>query len=136
MSEPGQACRREQNGPTWARFHVATVLASLLAAPHTQLVGTWGADPAAMKFNPGVSGSRRKSRKVQITAWQPGVRLCSLLKPLCVQAHFTAPSSARHKLMSAPLASELRTKYSVSLQQPSGSSNVGHCSASLLYGCR
>jgi len=29
------------------------------------------------------------------------------------QAHFSAPSDERRKLMSAPLSSELRTKYSV-----------------------
>ncbi|KAI6144801.1 ribosomal protein L24 [Pisolithus thermaeus] len=44
-----------------------------------------------MKFNPDVSSSRRKSRK----------------------AHFTAPSSVRRKIMSSPLAKDLRTKYSV-----------------------
>ncbi|CAK0784394.1 60S ribosomal protein L26A [Coccomyxa viridis] len=44
-----------------------------------------------MKFSPSVSSSRRKSRK----------------------AHFSAPSNVRRKLMSAPLARELRTKYSV-----------------------
>ncbi|KAI6132123.1 translation protein SH3-like domain-containing protein, partial [Pisolithus croceorrhizus] len=38
-----------------------------------------------------VSSSRRKSRK----------------------AHFTAPSSVRRKIMSSPLAKDLRTKYSV-----------------------
>lgn len=30
-----------------------------------------------------------------------------------LQAHFSAPSSVRRKLMSAPLSSELRTKYGV-----------------------
>lgn len=30
-----------------------------------------------------------------------------------LQAHFTAPSSERRKLMSAPLNAELRTKYGV-----------------------
>ncbi|MCL7022536.1 hypothetical protein MKW94_028647 [Papaver nudicaule] len=44
-----------------------------------------------MKFNPRVSSSRRKCRK----------------------AHFTAPSSVRRVLMSAPLSSELRSKYNV-----------------------
>ncbi|KAH0464118.1 hypothetical protein IEQ34_006904 [Dendrobium chrysotoxum] len=44
-----------------------------------------------MKINPRVSSSRRKCRK----------------------AHFTAPSSVRRKLMSAPLSSQLRGKYSV-----------------------
>eukprot|EP00798_Chlamydomonas_sp_ICE-L_P030439 gene30439-35449_t len=44
-----------------------------------------------MKFSANVSSSRRKSRK----------------------AHFTAPSSERRKLMSAPLSVELRNKYSV-----------------------
>ncbi|KAL2241416.1 60S ribosomal protein L26-1 [Sesamum indicum] len=44
-----------------------------------------------MKYNPRVSSSRRKSRK----------------------AHFTAPSSARRVIMSAPLAADLRNKYSV-----------------------
>eukprot|EP00051_Salpingoeca_urceolata_P026105 m.476101 g.476101 ORF g.476101 m.476101 type:complete len:142 (-) comp20433_c0_seq1:45-470(-) len=43
-----------------------------------------------MKFS-GKTSSRRKSRK----------------------AHFTAPSSVRHKLMSAPLSKELRLKYNV-----------------------
>ncbi|KAF3671423.1 60S ribosomal protein L26 [Capsicum annuum] len=46
---------------------------------------------AKMKYNPRVSSSRRKSRK----------------------AHFTAPSSVRRVLMSAPLSSELRTKHNV-----------------------
>ncbi|KAE9591768.1 putative translation protein SH3 [Lupinus albus] len=44
-----------------------------------------------MKFNPRVSSSRRKSRK----------------------AHFTAPSSVRRVLMSAPLSQDLRSKYNV-----------------------
>ena len=44
-----------------------------------------------MKFNPFVSSSRRKQRK----------------------AHFTAPSSVRRKLMTAPLSRELRQKYNV-----------------------
>jgi large subunit ribosomal protein L26e len=44
-----------------------------------------------MKFNPRVSSSRRKSRK----------------------AHFTAPSSLRRVIMSAPLSSDLRSKYNV-----------------------
>ncbi|OAY81949.1 60S ribosomal protein L26-1 [Ananas comosus] len=44
-----------------------------------------------MKFNPRVSSSRRKCRK----------------------AHFTAPSSVRRVLMSAPLSAELRSKYGV-----------------------
>eukprot|EP00892_Ulva_mutabilis_P000631 jgi/Ulvmu1/10569/UM065_0023.1 len=44
-----------------------------------------------MKYSAAVSSSRRKSRK----------------------AHFTAPSSARRKLMSAPLNSDLKNKYGV-----------------------
>ncbi|CAI9758486.1 unnamed protein product [Fraxinus pennsylvanica] len=44
-----------------------------------------------MKYNTRVSSSRRKNRK----------------------AHFTAPSSVRRVLMSAPLSSDLRTKYNV-----------------------
>ncbi|MBA0608375.1 hypothetical protein Godav_020605 [Gossypium davidsonii] len=44
-----------------------------------------------MKYNPRVSSSRRKSRK----------------------AHFTAPSSVRRVLMSAPLSTDLRSKYNV-----------------------
>ncbi|CAM8986632.1 hypothetical protein QQ045_006992 [Rhodiola kirilowii] len=44
-----------------------------------------------MKYNPRVTSSRRKNRK----------------------AHFTAPSSVRRVLMSAPLSTELRTKYNV-----------------------
>nr|GLL19274.1 60S ribosomal protein L26-1-like [Ipomoea trifida]GMC59965.1 60S ribosomal protein L26-1-like [Ipomoea batatas]GME03486.1 60S ribosomal protein L26-1-like [Ipomoea batatas] len=44
-----------------------------------------------MKYNPRVSSSRRKCRK----------------------AHFTAPSSERRVLMSAPLSSDLRNKYNV-----------------------
>ena len=44
-----------------------------------------------MKQSSSVSSSRRKSRK----------------------AHFTAPSSARRVMMSAPLSSELRAKYKV-----------------------
>jgi len=42
-----------------------------------------------MKYNPSVSSSRRKTRK----------------------AHFTAPSSKRRILLSAPLSHDLRTKY-------------------------
>ncbi|PWA51921.1 60S ribosomal protein L26-1 [Artemisia annua] len=44
-----------------------------------------------MKYNPRVTSSRRKNRK----------------------AHFTAPSSVRRVLMSAPLSTELRSKYNV-----------------------
>lgn len=44
-----------------------------------------------MKYNPRVTSSRRKCRK----------------------AHFTAPSSVRRVLMSAPLSTELRTKHNV-----------------------
>ncbi|KAL9661275.1 hypothetical protein QQ045_026099 [Rhodiola kirilowii] len=44
-----------------------------------------------MKYNPRVTSSRRRNRK----------------------AHFTAPSSVRRVLMSAPLSTELRTKYNV-----------------------
>lgn len=44
-----------------------------------------------MKYNKNVSSSRRKSRK----------------------AYFTAPSSVRRKLMSAPLCKDLRQKYNV-----------------------
>ncbi|KAK4798233.1 hypothetical protein SAY86_030559 [Trapa natans] len=44
-----------------------------------------------MKYNPRVTSSRRKNRK----------------------AHFTAPSSLRRILMSAPLSTELRSKYNV-----------------------
>ncbi|XP_052111469.1 60S ribosomal protein L26-1 [Arachis duranensis] len=44
-----------------------------------------------MKFNPRVSSSRRKSRK----------------------AHFTAPSSVRRVIMSAPVSTDLRAKYNV-----------------------
>ncbi|URE26959.1 Di-glucose binding within endoplasmic reticulum, partial [Musa troglodytarum] len=47
--------------------------------------------PVKMKYNPRVSSSRRKSRK----------------------AHFTAPSSVRRVLMSAPLSADLRNKYNV-----------------------
>ncbi|CBI33614.3 unnamed protein product, partial [Vitis vinifera] len=44
-----------------------------------------------MKYNPRVTSSRRKCRK----------------------AHFTAPSSVRRVLMSAPLSTDLRNKYNV-----------------------
>ncbi|KAI3500158.1 hypothetical protein L1887_35975 [Cichorium endivia] len=44
-----------------------------------------------MKYNPRVTSSRRKCRK----------------------AHFSAPSSVRRVLMSAPLSSELRAKHNV-----------------------
>ncbi|PWA36142.1 KOW-like protein [Artemisia annua] len=44
-----------------------------------------------MKYNPGVTSSRRKCRK----------------------AHFTAPSSVRRVIMSAPLSTELCSKYNV-----------------------
>ena len=42
-----------------------------------------------MKYSTSVTSSRRKTRK----------------------AHFTAPSSERRKIMSAPLASELKAQY-------------------------
>ena len=38
--------------------------------------------------------------------------------PPTAQAHFTAPSNVRRKLMSSPLSSELRQKYSVSGWNP------------------
>ncbi|GFP90287.1 60S ribosomal protein l26-1 [Phtheirospermum japonicum] len=44
-----------------------------------------------MKYNPRVTSSRRKNRK----------------------AHFTAPSSVRRVLMSAPISGDLRSKYNV-----------------------
>mmetsp|Transcript_11391 Transcript_11391/g.51664 ORF Transcript_11391/g.51664 Transcript_11391/m.51664 type:complete len:145 (+) Transcript_11391:56-490(+) len=44
-----------------------------------------------MKYSTSVSSSRRKSRK----------------------AHFTAPSSARRKIMSSPLSTDLKSKHSV-----------------------
>lgn len=47
---------------------------------------------AKMKYSTSVSSSRRKSRK----------------------AHFTAPSSARRKIMSSPLSTDLKSKHSVS----------------------
>merc|ERR1711934_197703 len=47
--------------------------------------------PHTMKFSAGVSSSRRKARK----------------------AHFTAPSSVRRKIMSAPLNKELVNKHHV-----------------------
>merc|ERR1711897_38213 len=50
-----------------------------------------GRGRATMKFSSSVSSSRRKSRK----------------------AHFTAPSSERRKIMSAPLSAELRNKHGV-----------------------
>ncbi|KAH7566696.1 hypothetical protein JRO89_XS08G0217600 [Xanthoceras sorbifolium] len=46
---------------------------------------------STMKYNPRVTSSRRKNRK----------------------AHFTAPSSVRRILMSAPLSTDLRQKYNV-----------------------
>ena len=48
---------------------------------------------AKMKYSTSVSSSRRKSRK----------------------AHFTAPSSARRKIMSSPLSTDLKSKHSVSV---------------------
>jgi len=45
--------------------------------------------PTPMKYSTAVTSSRRKTRK----------------------AHFTAPSSERRKIMSAPLASELKAQY-------------------------
>jgi len=45
--------------------------------------------PTPMKYSTSVTSSRRKTRK----------------------AHFTAPSSERRKIMSAPLASELKAQY-------------------------
>merc|ERR1711933_539833 len=50
-----------------------------------------GRGRATMKFSSSVSSSRRKSRK----------------------AHFTAPSSERRKIMSAPLSAQLRNKHGV-----------------------
>ena len=57
----------------------------LLTSIHNTLVGI----EHEMKYNAKVTSSRRKQRK----------------------AHFTAPSSERRKIMSAPLSSELRKKY-------------------------
>ena len=39
--------------------------------------------------------------------------LLTLAARMRVQAHFSAPSSERRKLMSAPLSTELRKKYNV-----------------------
>lgn len=50
-----------------------------------------GGHSKEMKFNKNVSSSRRKQRK----------------------RHFSAPSSVRRKLMSAPLSKELRQKHNV-----------------------
>lgn len=41
-------------------------------------------------------------------------------RPLPLQAHFTAPSNVRRKLMSAPLSTELRNKYGVSSGRRAG----------------
>jgi len=49
-----------------------------------------------MKFNKDVTSSRRKSRK----------------------AHFSAPSSVRHIIMSSPLSKELKEKYHVRAFSP------------------
>ncbi len=96
-----------------------------------------------MKFSDSVSSSRRKSRKVcgalreeeeerMITTHHDAVLACCMrcrlffllgapvsptppASPPSLQAHFSAPSNVRHKLMSAPLSTELRNKYSVSL---------------------
>jgi hypothetical protein len=73
-----------------------------------------------MKYAPNVSSSRRKCRKV---SGNPFVVISfSLLHSAqssylnCfVQAHFTAPSSVRRKLMSAQLNTELKNKYGVRL---------------------
>ncbi|KAK3006162.1 hypothetical protein RJ639_015724, partial [Escallonia herrerae] len=57
-------------------------------------------NPKKMKHNPRVTSSRRKCRK----------------------AHFTAPSSVRRVLMSAPLSADLRAKHNVRCTAASGSS--------------
>ncbi|RWW07862.1 hypothetical protein GW17_00028736 [Ensete ventricosum] len=64
---------------------------SLLVANRSVFLYRLRSPPATMKYNPRVSSSRRKSRK----------------------AHFTAPSSVRRVLMSAPLSADLRNKYNV-----------------------
>ena len=69
-----------------SRFFDIQVFAFFLVAKNQQLI-------SFVKSLVGVSSSRRKSRK----------------------AHFTAPSSVRRVLMSAPLSSALRNKYNVSL---------------------
>ena len=62
----------------------STTDSSFCSSPHVWSV-------FKMKFNSEISSSRRKNRK----------------------AHFSAPSSVRRKLMSAPLSKELRQKYNV-----------------------
>jgi large subunit ribosomal protein L26e len=61
------------------------------SSPSQKTKGAKPENTETMKFNPRVSSSRRKSRK----------------------AHFTAPSSVRRVLMSAPLSGDLRSKYNV-----------------------
>ena len=82
---------------------------------------------AAMKYSATVSSSRRKSRKVRASrtchkvAWYTYSNSRALvLTILTLQAHFSAPSSERRKLMSAPLNSELRNKYGVCSTNTSG----------------
>ena len=59
--------------------------------PHRHVFFLGAQKVAVMKLNKSVSSSRRKQRK----------------------RHFTAPSSVRRVLMSAPLSKELRTKHNV-----------------------
>ncbi len=49
----------------------------------------------------------------------------------CPQAHFSAPSSERRKLMTAPLSTELKNKYGVSVHRTGGQ---GSCAGPLSTG--
>ena len=46
--------------------------------------------------------------------WRTHIAAQGVTELPVLQAHFSAPSNVRRKLMSAPLSKELRTKYSVS----------------------
>ncbi|KAK7246579.1 hypothetical protein RIF29_41448 [Crotalaria pallida] len=88
--ELGEFCQKLQAPHT---HHVPPLLHEhLLALCTTSIIREEAAAAKErMKFNPRVSSSRRKSRK----------------------AHFTAPSSVRRVIMSAPLSQDLRSKYNV-----------------------
>ena len=73
-------------------------------------------------------------RSTHLAGQQSSLRaiLAASLTVLCVQAHFTAPSSERRKLMSSPLSAELRNKHSVSgaaAQKPAISGHQYSCSS-------
>jgi large subunit ribosomal protein L26e len=86
FSQKNKSIKKKTQNPNFS-FH--SYIHKFSSPSHTK--GAKPENTETMKFNPRVSSSRRKSRK----------------------AHFTAPSSVRRVLMSAPLSGDLRSKYNV-----------------------